>query len=43
MFSAISHYFARNATRNELHRLSDRELRDIGLNRGDIERVVMSS
>ncbi|HMM09411.1 Uncharacterized conserved protein YjiS, DUF1127 family [Paracoccus solventivorans] len=28
------------ATRNELNRLTDRELRDIGLTRGDIERVA---
>ena len=30
----------RRATRVELNRLSDRELDDIGLCRGDIERVV---
>jgi len=27
-------------TRRELHRLTDRELTDIGLTRGDIERVA---
>lgn len=30
----------RRATRNALARLSDRELDDIGLNRGDIDRVA---
>lgn len=29
-------------TRNALNRLSDRELRDIGLTRGDIDRVARS-
>lgn len=30
----------RRQTRRELHMLTDRELNDIGLNRGDIERIV---
>jgi uncharacterized protein YjiS (DUF1127 family) len=30
----------RRVTRNELHRLSDRELEDIGLTRGDIDTAV---
>ncbi len=30
-------------TRNELTRLSDRELRDIGVNRSDIDRIARSA
>ena len=33
----------RRETRAELHRLSERELNDIGLNRADIEAVVNQS
>lgn len=28
------------ATKNTLHKLSDRELQDIGINRGDINRIA---
>ncbi len=37
--SAISAYLEVRATRSALSQLSDRELEDIGLNRGDIERI----
>lgn len=30
-------------TRNELARMSDRELRDIGVNRSDIDRIARSA
>jgi uncharacterized protein YjiS (DUF1127 family) len=30
-------------TRNELTRMSDRELRDIGVNRSDIDRIARSA
>jgi len=43
MFSAIRRYLARNKARDQLYRMSERELSDIGINRCDIERVVMSS
>lgn len=37
---ALASWYDARATRNALERLSDRELDDIGLCRGDIERVV---
>lgn len=44
VLSRVSTAFARWAevreTRNQLNRLTDRELSDIGLSRGDIERVA---
>ena len=39
-FSMLSTWNDARATRRELSRLSDRELDDIGLCRGDIERVA---
>lgn len=36
----FSRWFARRHTRNALYRLTPRELADIGINRGDIERIV---
>ena len=39
-FGALSSWYDARATRNALERLSDRELDDIGLSRGDIEAVV---
>jgi uncharacterized protein YjiS (DUF1127 family) len=36
----IAHYFGRRAARKRLHELNDRELRDIGLSRGEIEAAV---
>jgi uncharacterized protein YjiS (DUF1127 family) len=41
--SIISHYRTwkhRKAMRRELLRLTDRELADIGINRGDIDQIV---
>lgn len=35
----IAGFFATRATRNALEKLSDRELADIGLNRGDIDEI----
>ncbi len=40
MFDALLAWNDRRVTRNELHRLSDRELADIGLNRSEIDTVV---
>lgn len=40
LFSAVGDWMNARATRNALHRLSDRELDDIGLTRADIERVA---
>ena len=37
---ALTSWNDRRATRNALARLSDRELDDIGLSRGDIDRVA---
>ncbi|MEO3415565.1 DUF1127 domain-containing protein [Roseovarius sp. CAU 1744] len=37
--SAVATYFEIRATRRALAQLSDRELDDIGLNRGDIEHI----
>lgn len=37
---AVSTWNERRATRNALSRLSDRELDDIGLSRGDIETIA---
>lgn len=36
----FSRWFARQETRRQLNRMSNRELADIGINRGDIERIV---
>jgi uncharacterized protein YjiS (DUF1127 family) len=36
----IAHYFVRRAALKRLHELHDRELRDIGLARGEIEAAV---
>jgi uncharacterized protein YjiS (DUF1127 family) len=36
----IAHYFGRRAALKRLHELNDRELRDIGLSRGEIEAAV---
>lgn len=40
LFSALSAWNDTRVTRRELDRLSDRELDDIGLCRGDIERIA---
>ena len=37
IFAAVSDWNDARVTRNSLHKLSDRELDDIGLCRGDIE------
>jgi len=37
----IERWNARRQTRRELNMLTDRELADIGINRGDIERIVL--
>ena len=39
LIAAVSTFFETRATRKALSQLSDRELDDIGLNRGDIERI----
>lgn len=43
----ISKYYTRwskrNKLRNELHKMTDRELRDIGIYRGNIDTVVKRS
>jgi uncharacterized protein YjiS (DUF1127 family) len=36
----IAHYFARRAALKRLRELNDRELRDIGLSRGQVEAAV---
>lgn len=36
----FSRWFARRDVRRQLQALSDRELSDIGIGRGDIERIV---
>lgn len=41
-FSALSGWNDVRVTRRELSRLSDRELDDIGLCRGDIDRIARS-
>lgn len=40
LLGAVTAWNDRRITRNELARLSDRELEDIGLSRGDIDTVV---
>lgn len=40
LVSMIGSWNESRKTRRELSRLSDRELDDIGLNRGDIERIA---
>lgn len=40
MFDAFLAWNDRRVTRDELYRLSDRELEDIGLTRGDIDHAV---
>jgi uncharacterized protein YjiS (DUF1127 family) len=40
LFAAIAAWNDARQTRNELAKLSDRELDDIGLSRGDIDRVA---
>lgn len=42
LFSAFDAWRATRATQVALSRLSDRELEDIGLSRGDIDRVANS-
>ncbi len=37
---AVRKWRERNRARNELHRLTDLELADIGLNRGDIDAAL---
>jgi len=36
----FSRWFARRETQHQLSRMNDRELADIGINRGDIKRIV---
>jgi len=36
----FSRWFARQQTRRALQQMSDKQLKDIGINRGDIERIV---
>lgn len=38
--AALTHWAEARETRNQLNRLTDRELSDIGLSRGDIERIA---
>lgn len=40
LVEAVAAWNDRRITRNELHRLSDRELEDIGLTRGTIDAAV---
>lgn len=40
LWASITAWNDRRSTRNELMKLSDRELDDIGLSRGDIDDVV---
>lgn len=40
LFDSLLAWNDRRVTRNELHRLSDRELADIGLSRAEIDSVV---
>ncbi|MGY6635040.1 MAG: DUF1127 domain-containing protein [Alkalilacustris sp.] len=40
LFDSLLAWNNRRVTRNELYRLSDRELEDIGLSRADIDTVV---
>ena len=40
LIDAVAAWNDRRITRNELSRLTDRELEDIGLTRGDIDTVV---
>ena len=40
---AVQRWLDVRDTRNALYRLTDRELSDIGLSRGDIERVARSA
>lgn len=40
MFARLAAWNDQRVTRNELSRLSDRELDDIGLCRGDIQEIV---
>lgn len=40
MFESLMSWNNRRVTRNELSRLSDRELEDIGLSRGSIDTAV---
>ncbi len=40
LFAVIRGWFRRLTAVNELEQLSDRALRDIGIERGDIERVA---
>ena len=39
-FAAVSAWNATRVARNTLHQLSDRELEDIGLSRGDIDTLI---
>lgn len=38
--AAISRWLARNEARHQLQQMSNRQLQDIGIYRGDIERVI---
>ena len=40
MIAAVAGWAERRTTRNALHALSDRELEDIGLSRGDIDTML---
>lgn len=40
MFDAITKYFRYNRNVQELARLSDRELKDIGISRGEIRHIA---
>jgi len=40
LFATLASWNDRRITRRELSRLSDRELEDIGLTRGDIDSIV---
>ena len=40
LFDSLLSWNNRRVTRSELYRLSDRELEDIGLSRGEIDTVV---
>ncbi len=41
MGKMIARWKARRQTERELHALTDRELNDIGIGRGDIARIVL--
>ncbi len=43
ILTAFQHWAEARQTRNALNRLTDRELDDIGLTRGDIERIALNA